>query len=405
MKNFIFAAIGLSLILSGTATLAATQKVVPNNHCRNTGKFSNWLTQFKQEAATQGISRGTIGALKNVRFDKKVVARDRKQGIFTQTFLEFSGKLISKNRLQTGRAKLKKYRRVFNQIEQQYGVPGPVLASFWGLETDYGANNGNFPTLTALATLAFDCRRPTLFRPQLMDALRLIDNGDLSTKQMVGAWAGELGQVQFLPSDYYHNAVDFDGDGRRDLIRSVPDALASAANLLRQFGWQPGQPWLQEVRIPAQLPWQQADVYIQHPRAQWAQWGVSRVNGKPLPADNTPASLLLPMGRNGPAFLAYSNFQIYLKWNESLVYTTTAAYFATRLAGAKKVRTGNAKVNSLNLAEIKKLQRYLTGQGYDVGKVDGIIGSRTREAVKHLQQTLGLPADSYPTKELLRKLR
>ena len=297
MKKLIFVAIGLSLILSGTLALAATQKVVPNNNCRNTGKFSNWLAQFKQEASAQGISRGAIGALKNVRFDKKVVARDRKQGIFTQTFLAFSGKLISKNRLQTGRAKLKKYRRVFNQIEQQYGIPGPVLASFWGLETDYGANNGNFSTLTALATLAFDCRRPTLFRPQLMDALRLIDNGDLSAKQMVGAWAGELGQVQFLPSDYYHNAVDFDGDGRRDLIRSVPDALASAANLLRQFGWQPGQPWLQEVRVPAQLPWEQADVYLLQPRVQWVKWGVSQVNGKSLPADNTPASLLLPMGR------------------------------------------------------------------------------------------------------------
>lgn len=397
MYRFITLTVCLLLILTSTAALA--------NNCRNTGKFSTWLSQFKQEAATQGISRRTLAVLDTVNFDKRVVARDRKQGIFTQSFLEFSSRLISKNRLQVGRSKLKKYQRIFTQIEQRYGVPGPVIAAFWGLETDYGANNGNFPTLTALATLAYDCRRPELFRPQLLDALRIIDNGDLSAQNMVGAWAGELGQVQFLPTDYYHNAIDFDGDGRRDLIGSVADALASAANLLRQFGWQPGQPWLEEVRVPTEMPWQQADVYIYHPRAQWAQWGVRYADGRALPQDNLTASLLLPMGRNGPAFLAYSNFQVYLKWNESLVYTTTAAYFATRLAGAGKVRPGNAPVNVLDASEIKQLQSYLSKRGYDVGKIDGIIGSRTRAAVRHLQQSLGLPADSYPTKELMRKLR
>jgi lytic murein transglycosylase len=284
-------------------------------------------------------------------------------------------------------------------------VPGPVLTAFWGLETDFGANNGDFPTLIALATLAYDCRRPTLFRPQLLDALRLIDNGDLSAAEMRGAWAGELGQVQFLPSDYYRNAVDFDGDGHRNLIKSIPDALASAANLLRQFGWRAGEPWLEEVRVPADLPWEQADVYIQKTRAQWAQWGVRRADGSALAADNMAAALLLPMGYQGPAFLAYPNFQVYLEWNDSLVYTTTAAYFATRLAGATRVSAGNAQVNSLSMEQIKQLQNYLVKRGLEVGEVDGIIGERTRAAVKRLQLELDVPADSYPTVELLRRLR
>jgi lytic murein transglycosylase len=382
-----------------------SQTGTANENCRNSGRFGDWLTGFRQEATAQGLSSHALAALDTVRLDKKVIARDRGQGVFAQDFLTFAGRMVAAYRLKTGAAMLKKYRSLFQQIEQTYGVPGPVITAFWGLETDFGANNGDFPTLTALATLAYDCRRPQLFRTQLMDALRLIDNGDLSAREMRGAWAGELGQVQFLPSDYYHNAVDFDGDGRRDLIRSVPDALASAASLLRRFGWRAGEPWLEEVRVPAELPWQEADVYIQHPRAQWARWGVTRADGAALPADTMPAALLLPMGHNGPAFLAYRNFQVYLEWNASLVYTTTAAYFATRLAGAKRVGTGNGPVDSLGLDETRQLQRYLVQRGFDVGKIDGIIGARTRAAVKQLQLELGLAADSYPTRELLRRLR
>ena len=395
------------LLLLSTQTPAArqSQNIIPNNNCRNTGSFSDWLTGFAREAAAQGLSQRALSALNDVRLDKNIIARDRRQGVFSQDFLTFAGRMVSDYRLKNGRALLKKHSRLFQQIEQQFGVPGPVLAAFWALETDFGANNGDYPTLTALATLAYDCRRPALFRPQLLDALRLIDNGDLSAGEMRGAWAGELGQVQFLPSDYYHNAVDFDGDGRRHLIKSVPDALASAANLLRQFGWRAGEPWLEEVQVPAELPWEQADVYIQKARAQWAQWGVRRADGSALPADNMPAALLLPMGHRGPAFLAYANFQVYLEWNSSLVYTTTAAYLATRLAGAPRVSTGNGRINSLSIEQIKQLQSYLVRRGLDVGEIDGIIGERTRAAVKRLQLELGVAADSYPTAELLQRLR
>ena len=210
----------------------------------------------------------------------------------------------------------------------------PVITAFWALESDYGAVIGKLPVLRALATLAYDCRRGEMFRTELMDALRIIERGDLSPEEMVGAWAGELGQTQFLPSHYLKHAVDFDGDGRRNLMTSVPDVIASSANFLNHLGWQRDQPWLRGSACAGQTPWDQADLAIQHPRSKWAQWGVTRVDGSPLPSDGLPASLLLPMGRHGPAFLGYENFQIYLKWNQSLNYCLTAAYLATRIAGA-----------------------------------------------------------------------
>jgi membrane-bound lytic murein transglycosylase B len=237
-----------------------------------------------------------------------------------------------------------------------------------------------------------------------MDALQIIERGDLAPSQMIGPWAGEVGQFQFQPSYYVKHAVDYDGDGRRDMIRSTPDALASAANFLKALGWQRGQPWLQEVRVPAEMRWEEADLAIEHPRSQWAAWGVEAASGS-LQADGMPASLHLPMGRNGPAFLAYPNFRAYLKWNQSMVYSTTAAYYATRLAGAPPVGRGNGPVTPLTAGQIKELQELLVAEGFEVGKVDGKLGAATRTGVKKAQLKLGMPADSYPTPELIERLR
>lgn len=387
-------------LMTGIIGLAPAQAA----SCGGARGFDNWLRGVKQEAAAAGISRGSISALDGITFDPGVVRRDRAQGVFAQSFLKFAGRMISKNRMVVGRKRMGQYANVFGRIKQHYGVPAPVITAFWGLETDFGAFMGNFRTLRSLATLARDCRRPELFRPQLIDALRIIEKGDLRASDMIGAWAGELGQLQFLPSDYMESAVDFDGDGRRNLIKSAPDALASAANLMRTFGWRRGEPWLEEVRVPRSLPWDQADIAIKHPRAQWAKWGVRKANGSGLQADRLPASLLLPMGRLGPAFLAYPNFQVYLKWNESLVYTTTAAYFATRLAGAPPVRKGNGNPVVLSVAQVKGLQHLLKQRGFDVGKVDGIIGAKSRAAIKAMQIKYRMPADSYPTPELIARL-
>jgi membrane-bound lytic murein transglycosylase B len=238
----------------------------------------------------------------------------------------------------------------------------------------------------------------------LLAALDLIGKGDLPAEDMKGAWAGEIGQTQFLAKEYDETAVDFDGDGRRDLRHSIPDVMASSAALLVKHGWQANQPWLQEVQVPDDMPWAEADVAIQHPRAQWVKWGV-RGTGKDVKADKFPAALLLPMGRKGPAFLAYDNFTTaYLKWNESLVYSTTAAYLATRIAGAPKLSPGNATVEPLKFDEIKQLQQVLVQKGYDVGDIDGKIGKAMRAAVKAVQVKMGLPADSYPDRAFFQRV-
>ena len=385
------------------AALLACSAPAYAQQCEGAGDFDAWLADFQQEASTQGISAEAISALGDVRYDKSVIAADRKQGVFSQSFLEFSDRMVAQYRMDQGRQLLKKYAGIFEQIESEFGVPGPVIVAFWGLETDFGANLGDKNTLQSLATLAYDCRRPELFRAELLAALQLLDSGDLQAKDMVGAWAGELGQMQFIPTEYVDTAVDYDGDGRRNLVRSVPDVLASTANLAKKHGWQAGQPWLREVSVPDELPWEEADLAIRHPVSQWAQWGVKLADGGSLEGDTTPAALLLPMGRRGPAFLAYPNFDVYTQWNKSLVYATTAAYYATRLDGAPKIQRGNAK--PISREQILSVQERLQAMGYDVGKVDGVLGAGTRAAIKQVQLQLGLPADSYPDAEFLAALR
>ncbi len=384
-------------LLAGAAQAAAP--------CRSGGPFEQWLADLEREAAAQGISQSTIAqAAPYLTYDQRIVNIDRGQRVFSQTFLEFSDRMAAAYRIQRGRALIKTYAPVFTRIDGQYGVPAPVIVAFWGLESDFGANMGNYHSLPSLVSLAYDCRRADRFRAQLLDALRLIQRGDLTPDEMIGSWAGELGQTQMMPSEYYKYAVDYDGRGKRDLLHSVPDVLASTANYLVGLGWQRGEPWLTEVRVPAHMPWDQADLDIGLPRSKWAAYGVTLADGRPLPADNLPASLLLPMGRLGPAFLVYRNFQVYLQWNNSLVYSTTAAYLATRIAGAAPLQRGNPPP-ALSFADVKAMQTMLARAGYDVGTIDGFLGLKTRQAVKAMQQKYGLPADSYPTAELLARMR
>jgi lytic murein transglycosylase len=394
-------AMTMALLLAGaTSALAA-----PAN-CRNTGSFDAWLAAFKQEASAQGISQRAIAAASpQLRFDQGIINRDRGQRFFGQDFITFSGKMLMPYRLQKGAQLLKQHSDLFARIERDYGVPGPVLVAFWGLESDFGAMMGNLPVLRSLATLAYDCRRPDLFRTELTEALRIIDRGDLRPEEMIGAWAGELGQTQFLPAHYMQHAVDYDGDGRRNLMQSVPDVLASTANFIAFLGWQRDQPWLEQVRLTRDLPWAEADLAIQHPLEKWAAWGVKSLSGGSLAGNAPAASLLLPMGRHGPAFLAYPNFQVYLKWNQSLNYSITAAHLADRLGGAPPMDKGNGTAPEMSPQQVKDLQTLLVKRGYFNGEVDGKIGAATRAAVKAAQLKLGLPADSYPTPELLERMQ
>lgn len=372
--------------------------------CGNGSDFGPWLEDMKQEALAAGISPDIVSAgLDGLSYDKAVIKKDRGQGVFSQTFLEFAGRMVASYRLQQGAAQIKKNAGLFRQIEADFGVPAPVIVAVWGLETDFGANLGDMSTLRSLATLAYDCRRPHKFRPELIDALKIIQKGDLSPAEMRGAWAGELGQTQFLASNYLRYGIDYDGDGRANLIRSKVDVLGSTANFLAQLGWQRGQPWLREVRIPNELPWDQADLLIKKDPSEWASMGVRAADGGSL--EGGPAALFLPMGRFGPAFLAYHNFDVYLQWNESLVYATTAAYFATRLAGAGPVGKGNGTVDALSAAEVKALQQALAARGLDPGPIDGKAGFKTREATRAAQIQLGLPADGWPDHATLAALR
>ena len=371
--------------------------------CGNTAQgFSGFLSAVKRDAAKQGVSNQALSLLDTVQYDPAIIKRDRAQNVFAQSFLQFSGRMATDARIVKGRALIAQNKETFDAVQKQYGVPAAVITAFWALETDFGADIGKSPTIQSIVTLAWDCRRPEKFRPQIVPALMLIQNGDLSPDEMRGAWAGEIGQTQFMAYDYNESAVDFDGDGRRNLRDSIPDVIASTANLLKKGGWQAGQPWLQEVKLTGDLPWDQADLAIQHSRAEWAKWGVMAASGKALKPDAMPAALLLPMGKNGPAFLAYNNFTTaYLKWNESLVYSTTAAYLATRIAGAPKASPGRAAVNVASYQDVVALQNKLTGLGYDVGKSDGKIGAGTRAAVKAEQLKMNFPADSYPSKEFI----
>ena len=225
--------------------------------------FDSWLEGFKQEATAQGLSQKTIAfALNGVAYDPAVIARDRSQSVFQQSFEQFSGRAISPSRLRKGANMLKRYGSILERIEERYGVPGPVLVAIWGLESDYGVNQGKFSTIRSLATLAFDCRRSEKFRTELLDAFRIVERGDLTPNEMIGAWAGEIGQTQLLPSSYLSFAVDFDGYGHRDLIHSAPNALASTANYLKKYGWTPGQPWAEgSVNFNALRKWNESEVY------------------------------------------------------------------------------------------------------------------------------------------------
>jgi lytic murein transglycosylase len=331
-----------------------------------------------------------------------VLARDRAQGVFTQTFIEFSGRMINEYRLTHGAANLKKHADVFARAEREYGVPGPVIAAFWALETDFGAVQGDFDTLNALVTLAHDCRRPELFRPQVVPLLTLIDSGALPT-DVKGAWAGEIGQTQMLPSDILTKGVDGDGDGRVDVRGSAPDVIMTTAAKIRSRGWRPGEPWMEEVRVPAQMPWEETGRLNRLPPARWAEWGVTARDGGPLDTTKPEAGLMLPMGYKGPAFLVYPNFDIYLEWNQSIVYTLTAANLATRLAGAPKFDPRQPEEGLVG-DSMKLLQQKLEARGHDVGGLDGILGQKTRDAVRLEQIRLGLPADGWPTPALLSNL-
>lgn len=362
------------------------------------GSFSDFLTGVEREALAEGLPGDAVSRfLSGATRDEAVLSADRAQGVFQRPFLDFSRRLISQNRIDNGRRNLERYDATFDEIDRRFGVSRGVLTAFWAFETDYGAVQGDFNTRNALLTLAHDCRRPELFRPQVFAAIELTALGGMDPATTTGAWAGEIGMVQMLPEDILANGRDGDGDGQVSLKTSPEDALLSGASMLSALGWRAGEPWLQEVSMPANFDWSQTGLDTVLPSATWAAQGVRPRRG---PLATLPASLLVPQGRGGPAFLAYPNFSVFFEWNQSFVYVMTAAYFGTRLEGAPIYSAGNPEPG-LRGEALQELQRKLAARGYDVGDIDGILGRKTRAAVQAEQKRLGLPADAWPTQRLL----
>ncbi|MBB3975369.1 lytic murein transglycosylase [Rhizobium azooxidifex] len=391
-----------ALFLSGTALAqqaqAPAQAEAPAVACG--GDLSAFLDGVRQEAAAKQIPGNAIDtALAGAAIDPKVLSHDRAQGVFRQTFLEFSKRTVSQSRLDIGRKKLQELSNVFQRSEQEFGVPGAVIAAFWAMETDFGAVQGDFNTRNALVTLSHDCRRPELFRPQLIAAIQMVQHGDLDPATTTGAWAGEIGQVQMLPKDIIAFGVDGDGDGHINVKSSAPDAILTAAKFIQHLGFTRGQPWIQEVSVPEILPFERTGLQSGMTAGDWFALGVAPRDGN-TEFSGLAASLVLPQGRKGPAFITYPNFNIYLEWNQSFIYTTSAAYFATRLAGAPPYQKGEPETG-LDDGGMKALQTRLAELGHDVGKIDGILGSGTRAAIQKEQLRLGLPADGWATPALL----
>ena len=365
--------------------------------------WASFVKDVKQEALAQGYPRPLVTRFfDGAAQDPKVIKADRRQGVFQKDFISFSQALISEHRLVHAQKNAGKYAATFDRVSRDYGIPPGVLLAFWAFETDFGVNQGNFNTLNALLTLSHDCRRPELFRPQVFAALELYKRGDFDPRETQGAWAGEIGMIQMLPEDILDSGTDGDGDGRVDLQNSAEDALMSGGHMLRRLGWQAGAPWLQEIDLPETLDLTLTGLDKSQTVARWQALGVTGRH-YPLEPSAGQASVLLPVGHKGPAFLTYPNFNVYFEWNQSLVYVTTAAYFATLLSGEPRFDSGTPDTG-LTGQEMQALQQTLMARGHDVGKIDGILGSKTRAAVQAEQDRLNLPADAWPTPQLLNRL-
>ena len=387
----------LALTFALLATTATAQEVPCG------GDPAAFIEGVKQEAEAQGIPRDAADRFfAGASIDQSVLAADRRQGVFQRDFVDFSRALISQNRIDNGRIYGDRFDATFDRIEAEFGIPRGVLLAFWAFETDYGQVQGSFNTRDALLTLAHDCRRPDLFRPQLIAAIELARRGGIDPATTQGAWAGEIGQLQKLPREIVEKGMDGDGDGVVDLKNSSPDALMTGANVLSSLGWRPNEPWIEEVVVPQGLDWSQTGLATKLPASDWQAMGVQGRNGA-ISRPDLPASIILPVGRTGPAFLAYPNFDVYFEWNQSFTYVLTAAYFANRLMGVP-VYDASGYQPGLSGEEIQLLQQRLQARGYDVGGADGILGEKSRAAIQAEQQRLGLPADAWPTRELLNAL-
>ncbi|WP_299887821.1 lytic murein transglycosylase [uncultured Ruegeria sp.] len=370
-------------------------------------RFEAWLGSFQKRASQQGVSQTTlVRALSNVTYDKDVIKRDRNQAEFSKPIWEYLDSAVSDTRISNGRESLDRYRQILEQIEAQYGVEKEVVTAIWGLETAFGSYRGNNQTIRSLATLAFDARRAQFFETQLIAALQIIQSGDVSAGNMVGSWAGAMGHTQFMPTSYLDHAVDFDGDGRRDIWSDDPtDALASTAAYLARHGWTKGQPWGVEVNLPEGFDFSSAKREFTLMPSEWAAQGVVAPDGAPVP-DYGQAAILLPAGGQGVALMIFENFKVIEAYNGADAYVIGIGHLSDRLAGRGAFRSDWPRGDRvLSFTERKELQTRLTQAGFDTQSIDGRIGPNTIDALRAYQVAQGLPPDGYATLQLLERLR
>ncbi|WP_434571615.1 lytic murein transglycosylase [Pseudomonas sp. Z3-8] len=374
-----------------------------------TQTFAEWQAGFRKEALAAGIRADLFDrAFIGVSPDMSVIKADRSQPEFSRPVWEYLDGALSPLRVRKGQALLQQHADILQSIEQRYGVDRQALVAVWGMESNFGQFQGTKSVINSLATLAYEGRRPGFAHAQLIAALQILQQGDITPEKMLGSWAGAMGQTQFIPTTYNTHAVDFDGDGRRDIWGSATDALASTAHYLQSSGWQRGQPWGFEVSLGEGFDYTLADGTIRKPVSEWERLGVSEYGGLPIAPDEKQlsASLLLPAGHRGPAFLIFDNFRAILKYNNSSSYALAVGLLSQRFAGAGLVYGQWPKEDlPLSRSERIELQTLLGKHNYDAGTPDGIIGANTRKAIRGAQQSFGWPADGYPTHKLLEALR
>jgi lytic murein transglycosylase len=369
--------------------------------------FQRWVRDFTPRAQSQGISNQTLrAAFDGVRYDPKVIERDRNQSEFTKTIWDYLDSAASDTRIKNGKAALSKHRGKLDAIEARYGVEKEIVVAVWGLESAYGTFRGSNDVIRSLATLAYDGRRGAFFEQQLVAALKILQSGDTNPRNMTGSWAGAMGHTQFIPTSYLDYAVDFTGDGRRDIWGDDPsDALASTAAYLNRFGWVTGQPWGVEVQLPRGFDYTLADRKISKSPAVWGQLGVKDMQGRTVP-NHGDASILLPAGGQGAAFMIFKNFSVIERYNTADAYVIGVGHLSDRIAGGPAIQADWPRGDrALTFKERKELQRRLTGKGFDTKGIDGKIGPLTIDAVRGYQKSAGLTPDGYPSLRLLERLR
>ena len=368
-------------------------------------RFAAWLGGVRTQARAAGITEATLAALNGVHYLPRVVNQDGAQAEFTRSVWAYLDSAVSARRIATGQAKLAELQAQTQAAQVRYGVPPSIVMAIWGMESNYGSHYGDIPTLDALSTLGFDGRREAWARGQLLAALTILQNGDIDAGHLIGSWAGAMGQTQFLPTAFLAYAVDADGDGRRDIWGSMADVVASTANFLAQSGWQAGQPWGVEVQLPPGFDYARADAAVRQGSDQWAAEGVTGLGGAALPA-LAQASLLLPAGSRGPAFLVGANFRVILRYNNATAYALAVGLLAQQIDGGPGVQTAWPRdLAMLSRSQLTDLQTALNQRGFSSGTPDGVMGPATRSAVRRYQQSLGLPADGYPDLDLLLRLQ